>query len=82
MKTVPLTEAKAKLSALIDAVEAGEVVNISRHGRTVARIVSPETDDRERGRRAVEAIRRLKRKGRPTGITVEDILSARDEGRK
>lgn len=81
MRTVQFSEAKARLSALIDAVEAGEVINISRHGRSVARIVGPEANDKERAMRAVERIREMKRNGRKTGITVEDILSARDEGR-
>ena len=82
MKTMQFTEAKARFSAVLDDVERGESVNITRHGKTVARIVRPEVDDRERAHKAVEQIREMKRAGRKTGITVEDILSARDEGRK
>jgi prevent-host-death family protein len=33
------TEAKAKLLALLDDVAAGEVVEVTKHGRTVARLV-------------------------------------------
>jgi prevent-host-death family protein len=33
------TEAKAKLLAVLDQVAAGEQVEITRHGRTVARLV-------------------------------------------
>jgi prevent-host-death family protein len=36
---VTATEAKAKILALLDDVAAGEVIEITRHGRTVARIV-------------------------------------------
>ncbi|HEX5368030.1 MAG TPA: type II toxin-antitoxin system prevent-host-death family antitoxin [Dehalococcoidia bacterium] len=32
------TEAKAKLLALLDEVEAGEEIEITRHGRIVARL--------------------------------------------
>jgi prevent-host-death family protein len=39
MRTVQIVEAKAKFSALIAAVEAGEEIAITRHGRVVARIV-------------------------------------------
>jgi len=39
MRTVGLAEAKAQLSALLDAVEAGEEVVITRHGQPVARVV-------------------------------------------
>ena len=35
---VTATEAKAKLPALLDRVEAGEDVEITRHGRPVARM--------------------------------------------
>jgi prevent-host-death family protein len=39
MRKVALAEAKAQLSALLDAVEAGEEVVITRRGRPVARVV-------------------------------------------
>jgi prevent-host-death family protein len=38
MVTVTLVEAKAQLSKLLDKVEAGEQVVITRHGRPVANI--------------------------------------------
>ena len=43
MKTVPLSEAKARLSSLLDAVEGhDEEIVITRHGRAAAVLVSPE----------------------------------------
>jgi prevent-host-death family protein len=43
MKTMPLSEVKTKLSALLDAVERlDEVVSITRNGKPVAMIVSKE----------------------------------------
>ena len=38
MVTVNLVQAKARLSELLDKVEAGEEVIITRHGRAVAHI--------------------------------------------
>ncbi|MEO8754545.1 MAG: type II toxin-antitoxin system prevent-host-death family antitoxin [Casimicrobiaceae bacterium] len=38
MKTVSVAEAKAHLSALLDAAEAGEAITITRHGRPIARL--------------------------------------------
>jgi prevent-host-death family protein len=38
-KTVTATEAKARILALLDDVEAGEDIEITRHGRLVARLV-------------------------------------------
>ena len=43
MKTVPLSEAKARLSSLLDAVQGhDEEIVITRNGRAVAVLVSPE----------------------------------------
>ncbi len=39
MRTVQVAEAKARFSALLAAVEAGEEISITRHGKVVARIV-------------------------------------------
>ena len=38
MVTVSVAQAKARLSALLDKVEAGEQVVITRHGRPVANL--------------------------------------------
>ena len=40
MITISLARAKARLSQLLDRVEAGEEVVITRHGRAVARLHS------------------------------------------
>jgi prevent-host-death family protein len=47
MDTVSLAHARAHLSALIDRVEAGETVRITRRGKEVARL-SPPVGPRER----------------------------------
>lgn len=39
-RSVSLTEAKAKLSELLDLVESGEEIIIVRHGRRIARLRS------------------------------------------
>ncbi len=40
MNNVNLTDAKARLSELVELAEAGEVINITRHGKAVAQIVA------------------------------------------
>jgi len=42
MRSFSVAQAKAQLSALLDAVEAGEDVEITRRGRAVARLTAPE----------------------------------------
>jgi len=56
MDTVSLADAKAHLSALIDRVESGETVEITRRGKPVARIVGI---DRPRKPVDVDALRKL-----------------------
>ena len=44
-----VTNAKAKLLALIDQVEQGEEVELTRHGRVVARLVPAKSPQGLRG---------------------------------
>jgi prevent-host-death family protein len=39
MKSIPVVEAKARFSALLAEVEAGEEIAVTRHGRVVAHLV-------------------------------------------
>ncbi|NWG74982.1 MAG: type II toxin-antitoxin system prevent-host-death family antitoxin [Rubrivivax sp.] len=41
MSTVPVYEAKARLSELLSQAERGEEITITRHGVPVARLVPP-----------------------------------------
>jgi len=45
METLSVAEAKARFSALLSAVEAGEEVVITRRGKVVARLVPERGDD-------------------------------------
>jgi prevent-host-death family protein len=56
MDAVNLSDAKARLSELVERAEAGEDVTILRRGRPVARIVAVE---RPKKRIDVEALRAL-----------------------
>lgn len=56
MKTVPLTEAKDKLSALVDEADTThEIIQITRHGRVTAVIMS--ADDLESLHETLHALR-------------------------
>ncbi|MFZ5836243.1 MAG: type II toxin-antitoxin system Phd/YefM family antitoxin [Pseudomonadota bacterium] len=91
MREVGAFEAKNKLGTLLDWVEAGEEVLITRRGKPVARLVSAESvfdrekarqaADRVRARAAVEGLRRnaVKLEG---GFNWEEWKAYRDEGRK
>ncbi len=56
MKSVPLTEAKDKLSALVDEADTThEIIQITRHGRVAAVIMS--ADDLESLNETLHALR-------------------------
>ena len=46
MKTLPLRDAKATLSALVEAAERGEATVVTKHGRPAAMIVPIEASRR------------------------------------
>lgn len=80
METIQASEAKTQLLRILDDVERGKSVVITRHGKRIARI-TPEPDaSRERARRAFANIRALRELN--SRVTVEELLSARDAGRR
>lgn len=76
-------EAKTKLAELLDKVESGETVTITRRGREVARLVAVKSEDeRARLQALVEEIKRWrvgKDRGAKPGSTIRELINA---GRK
>jgi prevent-host-death family protein len=78
------SDAKTHLSEVLDQVERGETVVITRHGRRIARLV-PEAGQRQREiDAAIEDMKQLskERAERFGTMTVDEILSLRHEGHK
>jgi prevent-host-death family protein len=80
MKQVKSSDAKARFSELLDEVERGETVVITRHGKPIAHVRPARDQRREEARLAMEEIAAA-RKSAPRA-TVEEILQWRDEGRR
>jgi prevent-host-death family protein len=80
MQTFQASEAKTHFLRILDEVERGKTVIITRHGKRIARIQPEKDDDADRTKQAFEDIRELRKRVRP--MTVDEILSARDEGRR
>ena len=79
MREVGAFEAKSKLGTLLDWVENGEEVLITRRGKAVARLVpADEGIDRARARRAMEGILEARRGVTLGGIALKDLVN---EGR-
>ena len=79
MREIGAFEAKNRLGTLLDWVEQGEEVPITRRGRVAARLVPAEPRiDRVKARRAADGIRECRRGLRLEGLRVKDLV---DEGR-
>ena len=72
MREIGAFEAKNKLGTLLDWVEQGEEVLITRRGKGVARL------DRAKARRAAAGIRQLRQGLTLAGLRIKDLV---DEGR-
>lgn len=80
MREIQSSEVKARLPQFLDDVERGETIIITRHGRAVAHLVPAPVRDRDRVRRALDAITALRQ---TTGrVSVTELLASRHEGHK
>jgi prevent-host-death family protein len=81
MREVGAFEAKTHLSELLAMVEAGETVTITRRGKAVAQLV-PMRDGASDRMAAIQRLQRLGSALKGQHLTVDEVLSARDEGRR
>ena len=80
MREIQASVAKMHLPQLLDEVERGETLIITRHGRPIARLVPEKSRRQQEIDEAIAAIRELRKHTKR--VTIEEIISARDEGRK
>jgi prevent-host-death family protein len=79
-RIVQASEAKTHLLKILDEVERGESVVITRHGRPIARL-QPEAEGR--AGQVAAAIGELRRQVRSRrSLTAKEIIAARDAGRR
>lgn len=80
MREVQAANAKTHLPQLLDAVERGETIVITRHGRPVARLIP---DSGNRTALAAQAVDRIKAlRSRKARITADELVSARRESHR
>ncbi len=80
MKEVQASDAKVHLLRLLDEVERGETIVITRRGRPIARL-TPEVDRRQQEINAAIAEIREMRKSAPK-ISVKEILALIHDGHR
>jgi prevent-host-death family protein len=79
MKTVGTFEAKTHLSALLEQVERGEEITITRHGRAVARLVPAAAVGHDRLEHTVARLKAFRRGRRLGDLSVKALI---EEGRR
>lgn len=82
MRRVPSTEAKARFAEVLRTAEGGERIAISRNGRVVAYLVPAEEAEQQACREGVARFRAAAAGWKPSGMSVREILAARNEGRR
>jgi prevent-host-death family protein len=86
MQTIQASEAKTKFLSILDEVERGASVIVTRHGKPIARIIpddavlgANETAKRERTLAAIRSIEELRK--RVGKMSLAEIVDAKNEGR-
>ena len=80
MNDVALFDAKNRLSELINRVEAGEEIAITRRGKVVARLVPAAPEEAEqRARKAIAGLRSSRKGVSLGGLNSRDLIR---EGRR
>ena len=82
MQEFSVFDAKNKLSALLDQVERGGEVAITRRGKVIAKLVPVASANRPQA--AAEHLRALRRQiaARGTALPWDELKRHRDEGRR
>lgn len=79
MITIGAFEAKTQLSSLLDKVEAGEEVIITRHGKAVARLLGEATATSRNLENTINRLKDMRKKNTLGGLSWKEL---RDAGRK
>ena len=76
MREVGASVAKNTLGALLDQVERGVEVTITRHGRAVAKLIPAHPGfDREKAKRAAAGLRKSSKAVKLRGLKIKDLIS-------
>ncbi len=82
MREEPTTEVESRFAALPRVVRGGEAIAITRHGKTVARLVPAVDHERAPQQEAVKRFRAWRRQRLRTGMSRRETLATRHEGHR
>jgi prevent-host-death family protein len=80
MRHIQASEAKTHLPSLLDEVERGETLIITRHGKPIARLVPDKSAHNQEVEQAIAKIRELRKSfGK---MSIEEIIASKHEGHR
>ena len=79
MQTIGAYQAKTSLSRLLERVNKGEKIGITKHGVTVAVLQPPPTAKKSDPAQVIDAIRLFRNKRSLQGISLREMI---EEGRR
>ncbi len=82
MQEIQATEAKAHLAQLLNEVAKGASFSITRHGQRIAQLVPVGAQDQNIRKQAIDRFRKKRKNWQSAKMSVEEILAARDIGRR
>lgn len=83
MQTIGAFAAKTHFSAILEEVEKGERVTITKHGRPVARLVPiTSRDDRDSVEKTIQRMKKFSQSHTSHTLGGLDWKTLRDEGRR
>lgn len=79
MISIGLYELKTHLSKIMEQVQAGETVTVTKHGQVIATITGAKARDPEKIKAAIERIKEFRSKVKPDTMTIREMI---DWGRR
>jgi prevent-host-death family protein len=79
METVGAYEAKTHLPKLLERVQKGERITITKHGVPVAVLHPPEAENKVDTKSVIHELRKFREKHSLRGISIRDMI---EEGRR
>jgi prevent-host-death family protein len=80
MREIQASEAKTHLPQLLDEIERGESIIITRHGRPIARLVPEDVIRRDGQAEAVERLKALR--ATMPRVPLDELMAMRHEGHR
>ena len=79
MQEIGAYEAKTHLPRLLDLVERGERITITRHGKPVACLIPASEVDRDKVDAAIAKIKKIRQNNTLDGLSIRELI---EEGRR